>query len=235
MAERERLPGELNRLRRDRLPRWINEVPVGARILDLGCGQGHLLAALHKIGYTNLYGVDLSEQMLASARRLLPDSVSLVCADVRDFVFSTRPETFEVIFFHDVLEHLPREDVLEVLRALYRMLKLEGRLSVRVPNMSCIIAGYCTSIDFTHISHFTEWSLKQLLEVSGFSIGKIKLISQAPRLFWSWKAPHSMVFRMLNRTRWHLNNLLHKGTYIITDMRPRPSVFDPNLVVVATK
>lgn len=32
-----------------------------ARILDLGCGMGHYIYALKKIGYSNVAGVDASE------------------------------------------------------------------------------------------------------------------------------------------------------------------------------
>ncbi len=69
MGEIERLPNDLERLRRDRLPAWIASVPPSARILDAGCAQGDLLAALSRVGYKNLTGVDVSAQLVISARR----------------------------------------------------------------------------------------------------------------------------------------------------------------------
>lgn len=72
MGKIERLPQDLERLRRDRLPRWIDTVPKQARILDAGCAQGDLLAALFLMGYENLTGVDISAQLLATARQKLP-------------------------------------------------------------------------------------------------------------------------------------------------------------------
>ncbi len=45
-------------------------IPEGARVLELGCGTGHLLAALKpSFGV----GVDFSEAMIAEARKANPD------------------------------------------------------------------------------------------------------------------------------------------------------------------
>lgn len=235
MTVLERLPNDIERLRRDRLPHWIHQVPLEARILDAGCGQGHLLAALYRVGYKNLSGLDISPQMIESARSLLPSEVKLTQADIRGFLAVAQPESYDVVFFHDVLEHLPREDTLDVLKGLHKILCVGGFLSVRVPNMGAIIGSYTSSIDFTHITHFTEYSLIQVVEAGGFEARKITLVSQHPRLYFSWRRPHKMFFRFLNYGRWHINNVLHKSIYLLIDMRPRPSIFDPNIVVVARK
>lgn len=235
MGEIERVPDDIDKLRRDRLPAWIDSIPKDARILDAGCAQGDLLLALSRVGYTHLTGVDLSAQLLATARTKLPASVSLIERDIRQFLSECAEGAFDVIFFHDVLEHLPREDTIPVLRGLHRALGDGGLLSVRVPNMSALIASYCAAIDFTHVTHFTEFSLLQVLEAAGFAADGTTLPSQAPRLFWSWRKPHRAVLRVFNRLRWHFNNALHQAVLSLSDMHPRPRVFDPNLVVLARK
>lgn len=201
MTEVERLPDDLSRLRLDRLPRWLDEISLESCILDLGCGKGHLLSAMFRLGYRNIQGVDLSPQMIHAARALLPPCVPLIQADILEFLDSVEPEIFDVVFFHDVLEHLPRQITIPVLKKLYNILKTGGRLSIRVPNMASLISGYTSSIDFTHITHFTEWSLLQVLEASRFHTEKVFFESQAPRLFFSCRRPHRMVFRLLNRLR----------------------------------
>lgn len=45
--------------------------PPPARVLDLGCGAGRTTAVLHARGY-QVTGIDLSEALLAEARRLTP-------------------------------------------------------------------------------------------------------------------------------------------------------------------
>lgn len=231
----ERLPNDLARLKRDRLPDWIDAIPKTARILDAGCGAGDHLAALHRVGFENLCGVDVSAQLLTMAREKLPSTVRLIETDLRLFVDHAGDAAFDVIFFHDVLEHLPREESISTLRAFHRALAPGGLLSIRVPNMSALIASYNAAIDFTHVTHFTEFSLLQVLEAAGFDPERVTLQRQAPRLFWSWRKPQRAVFRLLNRLRWHWNNGLHRAIYLLSDMHPRPKVFDPNLLMLARK
>jgi 2-polyprenyl-3-methyl-5-hydroxy-6-metoxy-1,4-benzoquinol methylase len=78
----QRVPDDLERLKRDRLPPWIDEIPKDARILDAGCAQGHLLLMLARVGFENLTGVDLSAQLLAEARARVPQA-QLIQADIR--------------------------------------------------------------------------------------------------------------------------------------------------------
>lgn len=193
------------------------------------------MAGLRRVGYTNLTGVDISAQLLAAARDKLPAQTRLVEMDVRAFLAQCAQDSFDLIFFHDVLEHLPREDTIPVLQAFHRVLTPGGLLSVRVPNMSALIASYTAAIDFTHITQFTEHSLLQVLEAAGFAPARIAFPVQAPHLFWSWRKPHRAVLRLLNRGRWHLNNGLHRVVFLLSDMHPRPNVFDPNLIALARK
>lgn len=54
------------------------------RILDAGCGSGHVLTELVALGFRpeNMTGVDLRPERIAHARQTLPPSVSLRCADL---------------------------------------------------------------------------------------------------------------------------------------------------------
>ena len=59
----------------------------GGRLLDLGCGNGNLLALLAGSGFA-LTGVDLSEAMIDQARRRLGGRAALVVADARSLPLS---------------------------------------------------------------------------------------------------------------------------------------------------
>ncbi|MGQ9797628.1 class I SAM-dependent methyltransferase [Desulfosoma sp.] len=156
MARHERLPEDLEKLKRDRLPPWLSESPRDARILDLGCAQGHFLEALRRVGYTRLTGADLSSELLSGVRRLLPETVRLIQADLCECLKEERDESFDVVFLHDVLEHLPRETVVDVLRDVRRVLGPGGRLSVRVPNLAGLSGVFLMASHFTHVTPFTE-------------------------------------------------------------------------------
>ncbi len=229
------LPDDLDRLKRDRLPPWIDEVEKDARILDAGCAEGYLLEALARVDYENLTGIDLSADILTQARHRLPSTVRLLEANVLEWIAQCPESSFDVIFFNQVLEHLHKDDVVRLLKEFHRVLSPGGRLSISVPNMASLIGSFTMAIDFTHVTHFTECSLVQVLELSGFSLDKINFVSQAPRLFWSWRAPHLAFFRLLNRGRWRLNYMLHWFLYYVLLDFPYATVFDPSLVVVARK
>ena len=75
-------------------------IPEGARVLELGCGTGDLLAALKpSFGV----GVDFSAGMIAQARHAHPDLTFLV-GDIEDAAFvRSLPGPFDVIVVVDTL------------------------------------------------------------------------------------------------------------------------------------
>lgn len=54
-----------------------------AHVLDLACGDGHLLELLQRQGFLRLTGVDRSPEELARARARLGSGVELLCDDAR--------------------------------------------------------------------------------------------------------------------------------------------------------
>lgn len=89
-------------------------VPDGLRVLELGCGTGHLLAALRpSVGV----GIDLSPRMVEEARAAHPD-LEFLEGDVEDpEVIAGLGATFDVIVLSDVLAHLA--DIQKTLAALH--------------------------------------------------------------------------------------------------------------------
>ncbi len=87
----------------------LHDLPPHARILDLGCGTGHLAAALVGRGY-DVTGIDISVDMLRYARENAPGA-AFVCADAREF--KLRPDFDLVISTFDSMNHMLTEDELE--------------------------------------------------------------------------------------------------------------------------
>src|SRR3954471_1080912 len=75
-------------------------IPEGLRVLELGCGTGHLLAALKpSVGV----GVDLSEGMIAQARKA-HSHLNFLVGDIEDAEFiNTLPGPFDVILIADTI------------------------------------------------------------------------------------------------------------------------------------
>lgn len=90
----------------------------GERVLDVGCGTGHLTAALAATG-AGTVGVDADADMLARARNSYPD-LTWVLADAQDLpVLPGAP--FDAVVSNAALHWMPRQaDVLTGIRAVVR-------------------------------------------------------------------------------------------------------------------
>src|ERR1700758_3201068 len=73
------------------------DVKPGERILDLGCGTGHLTKKIKDHG-TDVTGMDASADMIAKAKESYPD-VSFLVADATDFHFD---DPFDAVFSNAV-------------------------------------------------------------------------------------------------------------------------------------
>ncbi len=101
----------------------LGQPPAGAtwRLLELGVGGGHTLS--HLADVFRITGVDLSEQMLTNARRLLPEA-ELIQADMR---LLDLEREFDVVFVHDSIDTLTnRADVEAVLRVAWKHTRIGG-------------------------------------------------------------------------------------------------------------
>jgi SAM-dependent methyltransferase len=225
----------VQRLRLGRLPRWLGRIPKQARILDAGCATGYQLGLLHGLGYEQLVGVDLSTELTATARQRLPADVPIHCADIQEFLAGTPDASFDLILFHHVIEHIPREHTISLLREFRRCLAPGGSLDIKTPNAACLLAGYHVAGDITHITQFNEFSMIQAAEQAGFSADELDVVLHSPQLFWSWLHPLRTVFRMLNRIRWMLNRWLHRVLCVLMDLRPAPRCLEWELEVLIKK
>jgi SAM-dependent methyltransferase len=100
-------------------------IPEGSRILELGCGNGHLLAALKpSFGV----GVDFSEGMISQARRLHPH-LTFVCGDIEDpALVCSLSGPFDVILIVDTLGSL--EDCQLFLESLHPLCSRSTRVVI---------------------------------------------------------------------------------------------------------
>jgi trans-aconitate methyltransferase len=84
----------------------------GERVLDLGCGTGHLTAAIAETGAA-VVGLDHSTEMLAQARAAYPQ-LTFTQADARTFSFA---ESFDAVFSNAALHWVrPPEAVVRCVR-----------------------------------------------------------------------------------------------------------------------
>ena len=171
--------------------------PGAGPVIDLGCGQGRLVALLLADGY-DAHGIDVSPEQVALARAAGVERVSQ--GDYRD-VIGVRPAYYAAITATDVLEHLGKSEVLETFEQVLAALAPGGVLIARVPNAVSPLGGHIRYGDFTHESSFTANSVAQLAAASGFASVSIAEcpplahgLASAARLA-VWK-PISMLYRL---------------------------------------
>jgi trans-aconitate methyltransferase len=114
----------------------LNPQP-GERILDLGCGTGHLTAQIAALG-AEVVGLDSSPSMVALARQNFP-KLKFQLANARDFPFD---HPFDAIFSNAALHWVREAD--EAVRSMAEALKPGGRLVIEMGvkgNIARVMAG----------------------------------------------------------------------------------------------
>jgi 2-polyprenyl-3-methyl-5-hydroxy-6-metoxy-1,4-benzoquinol methylase len=138
-----------------------------AKILDLGCGEGSFLRELRRAGFRDVSGVDRSPEQVAIAARQGEPGVRL--GDVLEEARGLATGSHDVIIAFDVLEHLRREELLDLAENVRRALRPGGRWVIHVPNAESPFFGRIRYGDVTHEQAFTRGSLRQQLEAVGFA------------------------------------------------------------------
>ncbi len=109
---------------RELLAKFVELIPPGGRVCDMGCGPGHVARYLAGLGLNPL-GVDISQSMVAVARKLNPnlqfEQGDMLCLQFAD-------ESFAGIAAFYSLIHIDRPRVPQALGELFRVLTKGGRL-----------------------------------------------------------------------------------------------------------
>lgn len=156
--------------------------PRQGRVLEIGCGLGHLLGWLNE-DY-QVFGTDINFWALSQAHRYIPQGNFLMVGaeDLRAFP----QKTFQVVVAKHVVEHLPNPEA--AIAEMSRVLSPGGFLLLATPNLDSIMRdvkkerwiGYK---DKTHIS----------LKPPATWLGLLKENGLHPRRIFSdgfWDAPY---------------------------------------------
>jgi len=150
-------------------------------ILELGCGIGGLMYFLESKGYRNIKGVDISNEQINLCRKYVSKNVS--CEDVNNYL-NQNSIKYEVIILFDLIEHIQKAKIFELVKAMYDSLEENGHIILRTPNMGCLFALKSRYIDYTHEIGFTKESITQIFQEGGFkNIEVINSYIDKKRLF----------------------------------------------------
>ena len=161
-----------------RLIELIGSSDNDARVLDIGCGPGHLASELRKSGY-HVTGVDMHDSELA---RRHCDSFRVV-SDVEQDLGVRDNERADVVVFADILEHLREPEA--VLLRCRQMLGTNGRVIASTGNVAHIFVRLSLLLgqfrytergilDRTHTRLFTLSTFRQLFYACGYRVRRRK-------------------------------------------------------------
>lgn len=187
---------------RDRL-RFVADLPPGSRVLEVGAGDGKLVAAMRAAGL-DAHGIDPSPAACAAAREL---GVEVANVGIEE---ADPPAASEdaVVVWH-ALEHLEQPQA--ALLRIREWLRPGGRIVVAVPNLASWQARIGGDRWFhqdvpRHRTHLTAAGAAALLERSGYRVERIRhlLLEQNPLGMWQTllnrlTIERDFAFRLLKR------------------------------------
>jgi pseudaminic acid biosynthesis-associated methylase len=103
--------------RRELNLRFLADIPLTARILEVGCNIGNQLLLLQAMGFRNLSGVEIQEYAIKKARSRLPN-VRLEQASAFDIPFPDNH--FDLVFTSGVLIHISPQDLFKAMAEIHR-------------------------------------------------------------------------------------------------------------------
>jgi uncharacterized protein (DUF2062 family)/SAM-dependent methyltransferase len=138
------------KLRGDPLYRTVLQectLPSGGILVDLGCGQGLMLALLAEWGaawragtwssswptpavFDRLIGIETRPRVAALARQALGEAATIVEGDARSWM----PYRSRVVLFFDVLHLMPAADQDQLLASMAKVLEPGGMMLIREPD-----------------------------------------------------------------------------------------------------
>lgn len=136
-----------------------------ANILVISCGYGYFLELLKSVGYSDVLGIDSDPEKIRVA-----EGKGFHCRAENAFEFLRKsPKTWDLIIAEQEINHLTKQEILRFLDLCRDRLAAGGTLLVHSLNGANPITGSeALAQNFDHYNTFTEYSLRQLLEHSGF-------------------------------------------------------------------
>ncbi len=195
-------------------------------IVDLGCGMGHFLYFLRKNGYKNYFGVDISQECVDFCRKKkLIEKNQLFCLNAEEFLKKNR-QKFDVVIMNDLIEHIPKDEILPLLDLIRKKLKTKGKLIIKTINCANPVTGPSSRyLDFTHTTGFTEESLSQVLNMVGF-----EKVTVYPQNIWVF----GPIINCLGKTGQDLLGLLFRLFFLLYG-RKTTKIFTKDIVAVIQK
>ena len=172
----------------DHLLRPVIQGRVPKCALEIGCGPGGFLYWARERGWPAITGVDLSAEQVAVATELGLNAENVPFQEY----LADKAAAYDLIVAMDLIEHLTRDEVFQLLDMCARVLRPNGRLFLTTPNGAGLRPGPVAYGDLTHETIFTPQTIRLALRLTGYEeivVREIRplatsLRSRTRRLLW---------------------------------------------------
>ena len=165
-------------------------------ILDVGCGAA---PTLRQLGVSHCVGLEGYQPEFENAQRLNTQD-EIIFGDLRNLTHYFKPGQFDACIAMDVIEHLPKEDGLKLMRDMELIAK--RKVVFFTPN------GFLPqkqAADSDLQAHFSGWEAEEM-KGHGYDVvgmlgpkdlrGEYHMLKRRPKVFWGMISTVDQIFRI---------------------------------------
>jgi SAM-dependent methyltransferase len=146
-------------------------MPAGARVLEIGFGNGAVLGWLKSIG-AEPYGVEANPVLVERAQRML--GAQRAFRDLGDLPDAALACTFTHVVAFDVVEHIPLQNLAPLFSRIRELLAPGGRFLFRCPNGDSPFGRIHQHGDPTHVTTLGRARIAYLAGRAGLDVEAIR-------------------------------------------------------------
>jgi len=136
------------------------------KILDIGCWTGQFIQLAQK-QTRNVYGIDPNKEATQYAQKTYP-SARFYNGSVEKLPF--KKNTFDVVTFLEVIEHIPKRNETKALKEIARVLKKDGLLVISTPYNNPLSILLDPAFFLMGHRHYSQKQMTTLMKSNGFQI-----------------------------------------------------------------
>ena len=116
---------------------FLNNLNRSIKILEVGANIGNQLLFLQKLGFSNLYGIEINKKTVEFSKKNTK-GINIIEGSALDVPF--KDNYFDLVFTSGVLIHISPQDIKTAMKEIYRCTKnISGALNITLK----IILKYC--------------------------------------------------------------------------------------------
>ncbi len=155
---------------------YLDLFPTGP-LLDVGCGRGEFLE-LCREAKVEARGIDVDAHMVASCRDA---GLDVEQADALGYLAGLPDASLGGVFCAQVIEHLPPEAFIALVRLAHAKLRPGGTLLCETPNPMCLtIFASAFYVDLSHLRPIHPEGATFVLEAAGFRDVEVRYVNPCP-------------------------------------------------------